>query len=352
MSKARQARRRVTIRDVARAAGVSSTTVSNVLNGRTNAMAAETLQRIREAIAALNYRPSNAARGMVTNRTATIGLVITEIETPLFLQALPHIEPIARSAGYNVLLSVARSPQDEWQALDLLLEKQVDGVIFLTTSEYLDDGHLLELQRAELPVVLVNRGNTHPSFDQINWDNAGGVVAAVEHLIRLGHRRIAHLLGPVRRRSTAERLEGYRRALEQHGVEYCEDYIRPGDYTAPQEAWRQSALELLNLSPRPTALVASDDIVAATVMKTVQVAGLRVPQDIAVVGVDGQPFCTYLNPSLTTVQLPVMESGKRAVEMLLQRIVGRRDIIEHITLPCTLIVRESCGACIGQEARG
>lgn len=344
MPTSRRARRRLTIKDVARIAQVSPTTVSNVLNGRTYAMAAETLQRVQEAIRALNYRPSSAARGMVTDRSATIGLILTEIETPLFLQALSCIEPIARSAGYNILLSIARNLSDEQHALNLLLEKQVDGILFLTTSEYTNDDHLDELLRVELPVVLVNRATTHAGFDQVHWDNVGGVVAAAEHLIRQGHTRIAHLVGPLKRRSTAERLQGYRLALERHGLEYCEDYVRPADYTASPDTWRQSALELLDLTPRPTAIIASDDIVAATVMQTVHSTRLRVPEDVAIVGFDDQPFCVYLNPQLTTVRLPIMEAGKWAVEALLQRIGMHREMVEHITLPCSLIVRDSCGA--------
>jgi DNA-binding LacI/PurR family transcriptional regulator len=125
---------------------------------------------------------------------------------------------------------------------------------------------------------------------------------------------------------------------------YSEDYVRSGDFTETPELWRQSTLELLDLEPRPTAIIAADDIVAATVMKTVHQTGLAVPQDIAVVGIDDQPFCSYLNPALTTVRLPVAEAGKRAVEMLLDQIAGKRIEKEHLELPCPLIVRESCGA--------
>jgi DNA-binding LacI/PurR family transcriptional regulator len=307
-------------------------------------MTPETFQRVQHAIRTLNYRPSSAARGLVTKRMATIGLILAEIETPLFLQAVNVIEPIARSAGYNLLLSNARSPQDERLALDLLLEKPTDGLIFLSTSQHSDDSHLSELQHMELPVVLVNRAQNHASFDQINWDNAGGVAAAVKHLVRLGHRRIAHLRGPAIRRSSTERLQGYCSALQECGLPYSEDYVRSGDFTETPELWRQSTLELLDLEPRPTAIIAADDIVAATVMKTVHQTGLAVPQDIAVVGIDDQPFCSYLNPALTTVRLPVAEAGKRAVEMLLDQIAGKRIEKEHLELPCPLIVRESCGA--------
>jgi LacI family transcriptional regulator len=308
-------------------------------------MSPETLQRVQAAIRRLRYRPSNAARGLVTRRTKTIGLILAEIETPLFLQALHHIEPMARASGYNVLLCIARNVADERHALDLLLEKQVDGIIFLSTSQYLDDSHLLELKQIELPIVLVNRATVHNDFDQINWDNLGGIGKAVDHLVQLRHRHIALLRGPAERRSSLERLTGYRLALERHGIAFREEFVQAGDYTASPEQWRQSTLNLLSLTPRPTAIIASDDTVAAIVMSTLQRAGLHIPRDISVVGFDDQSFCTFLNPTLTTVRLPIIEAGQCASEMLLQRIAGERNEIQHITLACPLILRDSTSPC-------
>jgi DNA-binding LacI/PurR family transcriptional regulator len=340
------ARRRkpVTIKDVAREAGVSITTVSNVLNDRTASMSKATLQRVLQVMQDLSYRPNPLARGLVTRRTATIGVVLAEIETSLFLRALNQIEPIARKAGYSVLMSNANDPAKEYEVLQLLIEKRVDGLIFLSVSELVKDDHVPELERLHIPTVLVNRAKTYPNLDQINWDDTAGVTQAVEHLIRLGHRRIAHLCGPKRRRSGQNRLQGYKAALEKHGIPYRSEYVCPGDYTDTETLWQRSTLRLLQLSPQPTAVVASDDTVAASAIKTLQRAGLDVPRDIAVVGVDDQRFGTYLNPALTTVRLPVLEAGRRAVKMVLERIAGTRNESAHVTLPCSLIVRESCGA--------
>lgn len=335
-------RKRVTIKDVAQAAGVSATTVSNVLNARTEAMSQETLLRVQETIRALNYHPSSVARSMVTRRTATIGLIVAEIETPLFLQALNLIEPIARSAGYNVLLCNARSPDDERQAANVLLEKQADGIIFLSTSLYLDDDYLVQLPPPVPPMVLINRARTYDRFDHINWDDARGTMAIVEYLVQLGHRHIAHLRGPVERHAGEERFRGYRLALEQHGLEYNANYVQPGDFLDTSEA-EQSTLTLLDLSRPPTGIIAANDTIAATVQRTVQRVGLRVPQDVAVVGVDDQPFCTYLHPALTTLRLPIIEAGKLAIQMLLDRIAGKRTEVEHVILPSSLVVRESSG---------
>jgi LacI family transcriptional regulator len=334
---------RVTIKDVAQSAGVSVTTVSNVLNGRTAAMTAETLHRVQETIQALGYRPSSVARSLVTSRTATIGVVIAEIETAVFLQTLNFIEPIARNAGYNILLTTTHSPDDEKQAIDLLLESQVDGIVTLSTSKYLDDNYLDELPSSTPPMVLFNRPATYDRFDQINVDNINGVIKAIDHLVQLGHRRIAHLYGPTNRGSTEERLKGYRMGLDKHNLEHNEAYVCPGNFEASPETWAQSTRELLELNPRPTAIIGSNDRVAAIAMKTVQNAGLRVPQDMSIIGIDDQPFCIYLSPTLTTVDMSIIEIGKRAIQMLLDRISEKRTTTERVTLRCPLVIRESTG---------
>ncbi len=344
MSKSsQQITRRATIKDVARTAGVSVTTVSNVLNDRTEAMTVDTLLRVQQAIRSLNYRPSRVARSLVTSYTATIGLIINEISTPLFLQALNFIEPIARKAGHNILLCTAGNVEDEKQAVNLLLEKNVDGIIFLSNSFYLDDDFLTHLSSLALPVVLVNRTTDHDRFDKINFDNLKGVIDAIQFLVQLGHHRIAHLHGATNRRSFEERLQGYRLGLEQTHLRFREDYLRLTDYESRPDTWEQETLALLALTPRPTAIIVATDVIAATVLRVLQRADVRVPQDITVVGIDNQPFCTYLNPALTTIQLPIIEAGKRAIEMLLGRISGERMTTEHLLLPCPLIVRESSG---------
>jgi DNA-binding LacI/PurR family transcriptional regulator len=255
---------------------------------------------------------------------------------------------MARQAGYSVLMSNASDPAKEYEVLQLLLEKRVDGLIFLSVSEWVEDDHVPELERLNVPTVLVNRAKTYTNLDQINWDDTTGVAEAVEHLIRLGHRRIAHLCGPEQRRSGQNRLQGYKAALERNGIPYRPEYVCSGDYTDTADVWRASTYYLLELSPRPTAIVASDDTVAAAAIKTIQRAGLHVPRDVAVVGVDDQYFGTYLNPALTTVRLPVLEAGRRAVQMILDQIAGVRTESEHVILPCSLIVRESCGASLAE----
>lgn len=336
-------RKRATIRDVASAAGVSVSTVSNALNGRHEAMTGDTLARIESAIAELKYRRSNLARGLVTRNTHTIGIVMAEIDTPLFLQALNHIEPVTRTRNYNLLLCLARDEADERNALGFLFEKQVDGIIFVSTSVFHEESHLHELAAAGLPVVLVNRFSRHDEFDQVNWDNSAGIAAATEHLIALGHRRIAHLVGPVDRRSTEERLAGYQKALAAHGLPCDPAYLLPGDFRATAVEWEAAAHAVLALRPRPTAVIAADDAMAAICLRVFSRAGVRVPGDLAVIGIDDQPYAAFLNPALTTVRLPIAAAGRLAADMLLARLAGLIGPAEHAIIPCELVVRESSG---------
>ena len=337
-----QKRQRATIGQVAKLAGVSITTVSNVINDRTDAMRPATRARVLEAAQTLGYHPSQAARSLAIRQTATIGLVITEIATPLFFGAVSQIERLAREAGHNVLLTHASTTEDEKDSLDLLQEKEVEGVIFLSTSDYRDEDLLDRLSRT-IPVVTINRSGTGGPFDRISWDNVLGVASAVRHLADLGHRRIGFLHGPSNRQSTDERFQGYRLGLTESGIRFDEELVGIGDYTGIPTAWMTATERLLNGSSRPSAVIAADDSVAAVVIRTVKRRGLRLPEDVAVVGIDDQPFAELLDPPLTTIRLPIAEAGQMAVQLLLERIGGLGSPSVRHVLPTKLVIRESCG---------
>ena len=329
----------VTIREVASASGVSVSTVSNLLNGRTEAMASETRARIEDAMRSLGYRPSRIAQSLTTKRTRTIGLVIDEISTNLFLAALTAIEPRARSSGQNLLVCHASSAPDEAAVVDLLLQQQVEGMVFLSTSQSRDDAHLTALADSGTPAVLVNRAQPHPSFCEVSWDNAGGVAAAVDHLHRRGHRRIGHLYGPADRRSTVDRIAGYRSAMAHNGLVVDERLLAQADYSKPASQWAQVISDMLDADPGPTAIIAADDTVAAVVLQVAAERGMRVPQDLAVVGIDDQHFAELLVPPLTTVRLPIAEAATRAFEMLLKRLVEPSLAPENLRLSASLMIR-------------
>lgn len=332
---------RVTIRDVAAASGVSVSTVSNLLNGRVGLMTPLTRVRIEQAMRDLSYRPSHAARTLNSKKTATIGLVLDEIETPLFMSAIPAIEPMARRAGYTLIVTHAASA-DEHGSVGLLLQQDVEAVVFVSTSEYRDGLDVDQLTREGVPTVIINRPQVSQIVSRVAWDNRGGVGSAVRHLHQLGHTRIALLRGPLNRESTAQRLAGYREGLASAGLPFESKYVDVGDYTAVLKRAAGRVAHLLNMDPRPTAVIAADDAVAAVVIQTAASLGLRVPDDLSVIGVDDQPFAAVLTPPLTTVRLPVAEAASCAFDLLFARISDPNLPPEEVMLPAPLIVRESC----------
>ncbi len=328
---------RATIADVARRADTSVTSVSNLLNGRTASMSAGTADRIREAVADLGFRPSSTARALVSRRTALLGVMVSEIETGLFLQGVSQLEARAREHGFGVLIASAKTVEDEAHGFELFVEKQTDGIVFLSTSAHRAGSHFEDAVDAGVPVVLVNRAGQHSRFDQVRWDNCGGAVVAVDHLVGLGHRRIAHLVGPENRVSTDERHAGYRSALRRHGIEPDQALVARADYDAEPGEWANAALALMHLADPPTAIIAADDIVAGMVMRALADAGYGVPDDVSVIGFDDQQFARYLG--LTTVRLPVVDAGTVALDLLVRRIAEPGRSRDERTLPCPLIER-------------
>jgi LacI family transcriptional regulator len=335
-------KRKPTIRQVAAASGVSVSTVSNLLNGRIGAMTPLTRSRIEAVMTDLAYHPSHIARSLTSKRTATIGLVIDEIYTELFVSAISAMEQAAGRAGYSLIVSHRPDDADSGP-LELLMQKEVEGIILLATSEYRNDDYLERLADTGIPIVLLNRPQI-PGLCRVGWDNRGGARDAVRHLRRLGHTRIGHLCGPADRESTADRIAGYREALAEGGIAYRADLVGLADYTAPPERWAAATERLLGAAPAPTAILAADDSVAAMVMQTAARRGLRVPGDLAVVGIDDQRFAALLTPPLTTVHLPVVGAAERGLQLLLDRLRSPGLPAEDVTLSTSLIVRESCGA--------
>lgn len=335
---------RVTIRQVATECGVSVSTVSNALNGRTTELSKETLERIRKVAADLGYRPSSVARGLVIRRTATIGIVIGEIETSLFLRAISAVEPIARTAGYSLIVCHAQGAEEEREAVALLQAKDVEGVIFVSTSEQCDDTHLSALAETETTVVVINRPRPNPLVGRVVWDDCEAVTRAVRYLYSLGHRRIAHICGPDNRHGAMERLRGYRLGLQDCGLSAPAGYVQSINYDADPDTWAHATENILANQPAPTALIASDDLVAAVAIRTAQRHGLRVPQDLSIIGIDDHIFAPLLNPPLTTIRLPVREAAEHAMAMLLATLDRKvRVPEEEVRLRAELVIRESCG---------
>lgn len=331
----------VTIKDVAKRAGMSPATVSRVVGGYGYA-SQEARRKVLRAVEELGYRPDAVARSMVTRRTRTLGLVVTDIENPFFARAARGVTDVAREQGYTVLLAnTDEDVEKEGQVLQVLQEKRVEGLILVPVSSHHSE-HIFRLQQHRLPVVLLDRWVRGVAVDVVMVDNTGGAYQAVAHLIKLGHWRIGMVSDSLDIASNFERLEGYRRALADHGFPIDESLILVGRYTQ-EDAYAKTA-ELLARPERVSALFTTNNFMTIGAFKAIKDARLRIPDDIAVVGFDDMDWTTLGDPQLTTVAQPVYELGRTAAELLMQRIGGWREEVREIRLNTHFIVRESCGA--------
>jgi LacI family transcriptional regulator len=315
--------RPITIRDVARRAGVSLSTVSQVLNGRLGYASAETRERVLAAARELRYRPNALARGLVTSRTGTLGIVITDITRAFFTQVVGSIEQVASAQGYSVLLACADGIQPEQTALETFIDKRVDGIICMSSTVDTRADHVLQVMRLGVPLVVINRPLQTQELNQIAWDDVEIGRRATEHLLGLGHRRIAHLSGPLRppgRRSALDRLSGYRAALEAAGIPLDPSLIVDGEFD--YHVAFAACGRLFDRDDPPTAVFAASDSMAIAIINALHRRHIQVPDDVSVVGANDDPYAVQVEPPLTTVRLPVAAAGRRAAELILAAIGG------------------------------
>ncbi|MFS8097509.1 LacI family transcriptional regulator [Lentzea alba] len=326
---------RVTIRDVAAAAGVSVATVSKVLNNRYG-VAAETFARVTTVIEELGYEASLVAQSLRNHRTNVIGILVADIE-PFSTELLKGAADAIRGTGFELVVYSAGGrtgdPQGwERRYLTRLSGTLVDGAVLVTPAVDLEG-------LPGTPVVAVDPHTGRSPLPTVDSDNLHGGQLATEHLLSLGHRRIALLTGREDLKSAQQRETGYRRALAAAGVPVHEDLILRGDYDHDIAA--RSAHELLKGLDRPTAVFAANDISAIATIETALELGLRVPDDLSVVGFDNIPESALCSPPLTTVQQPIREMGRRAITLLVKLIDGEMPDETHITLGTDLVIRRS-----------
>jgi LacI family transcriptional regulator len=330
-----------TLKQVARSARVSIKTVSRVLNSGTY-VSDLTRRRVRRAIDQLGYRPNALARGLVTGRSRSIGLVIADIVNPFFPPLVRGIEDVAAARGYNLILcDTDEDPVRERAVVSVLLERQVDGLILCASR--MPRSELARLAHDARHVVLVNRVLSHPSVGAVVIDNVAGARLATAHLLGLGHRRVAYLAGPRLSSSHRKRLRGYRQALEARGAAFDPRLVAGG--TVSMAAGREAMAGLLRLQDPPTAVFAFDDLMAIGALEELRARGHRVPEDVAVVGFDDIDLAAFVDPPLTTVAQPTAEMGRLAANQLVDLIEGvpSRRARRVITLMPELVVRASCG---------
>lgn len=329
---------RVTIRDVAQLADVSPATVSKVMNGAPH-VSRKAQERVLAAVHKLNYRPNSVARSLKTKSTSTIGLMTDDLEGVFTMSMMRGVEEAASAQGLSVLLcnSYGEAAREQ-RHLEVLLNKQVDGVILMSGYRVRERaGPVLPL--GGVPTVYLYQYTHELPIPCILPDDAGGAALGTRHLLTSGRRRVALINGPYRYEATLSRLAGYRQALDEAGLTFDPALVRVGEWNA--NSGYDLARELLALPEPPNAILCSSDHLAVGALEAIKEAGLSVPKDIALVGFDNRYFAAYQRPPLTSIALPLKEMGKLAGDLLVRAVRGHP--VEPVThrVPCSLVQRGS-----------
>lgn len=328
-----------TVKDVADLAGVSTATVSRVLNNHPQ-VADETRARVLSAVEQLGYQPSRVARRLRVKSTQILGLIISDIANPFFPSVVRGIEDVAYANQYTLLLCNSdEDPDKERLYIDIMRGESVAGVIISPVAE--TDNYSRVLLQSGVPVVAMDRRMLDLEVDTVIVRNVEGAYQAVSHLLKLGHHRIGFIGGPPRTTSGRERREGYEKALVEHGVESDQALIKIGDFK--QAGGYRMTCELLEMNEPPTAIFTVNNLTTLGALNAIHERGLRIPQDVAIIGFDDMPWAPSLDPPLTAVSQPTYELGCTAANLLLKRIADKDREITEVNLDPHLIIRDSCG---------
>lgn len=323
-----------TITDVARRAGVSKSLVSLVMRGADH-VSPERRQAVNKAAAELGYRPNAMARSLVQRRTHLVGVMVSDLHNPFFADVVAGIQEQAARTGYKVLVNSGnRAAAREADAMETLLQLRADGIIL--GSPVLDDEVIGRASR-EVPIVLVGREAHGPAVDSVTNDDRAGAEVAVEHCVSLGHRRIAHIDGGHGAGAPARR-HGYEAAMKRLGLGDLVSVVS-GTYT--EEGGHTGCLLLLAQKPRPTAIFAANDLAAIGALNAIEESGLKVPDDVSLVGYDNTSLAALRHISLTTIHQPRLEMGQLALSTLLERVDQDREEPRRVVLSPSLVVRAS-----------
>ncbi len=337
-------KKRVTIKDVAAQAGVSHQTVSRVINNQAS-VTDRTRHRVQQAIEVLNFRPSLAARSLPRQRSCVIGLIIPYdadylFRDPHLLAQISGIDEVANAHGYNLLLSTAGNSNSGIDAYERFVRNQVaDGALVVETASYQVGSELLI--RQNYPYVIIGYDWSDSQAYSVHCDDRAGAREATLHLLRKGHHRVGIIDGPPSGAISGlqERLVGHQQALSEFGLCFDPTLLVYGDYTRP--SGQMATKKLLTLPNPPTAIFALNDRMAMGAIRTLHAAGLRVPEDVTVVGFDDIPTAADFNPALTTVSQPSQKIGQVAAEMLFKLLNGKPVSPKEVILPVELIIRQS-----------
>lgn len=330
----------VTIKDVAKLANVSITTVSRVLNDTGHSVSSETKERVLKSIQELGFYPNAMARGLHQNKTKTIGLIIQDISNPYYPSIVRGVEDGAQELGYTVILANAyRSRERTTRYLNVLREKRVDGIIFTGGGVVKDAVEEKFFEHTHIATVVIGK-SCNNKLPAVQVNNVQASREACEHLIKLGHRKIVTITGPAGSTTAIDRLEGYNQALRHHGIEVQDDWIIQGNFEF--DSGYRAVDKFPEVGPdKVTALFAHNDMMAIGAMKALEEKGLKVPQDIAVMGFDNIPLSSFVTPVLSTVTVPVYELGRTSMKILSDMLAGL-EVSRITTLPTKLTLRQSC----------
>jgi LacI family transcriptional regulator len=336
---------RVTIKELARVSGVSVGTVSRALNGYAD-VRPETRERIMRLARELDYTPAAAARSLVTQRSHIIGVFMEtgeghpDLQHPFFHEVLGGLKQRVGAEGFDLLLFASERPGNGYGPHSYLKRARhhnVDACALIGLDP--EDAEVRRLARAEMPCIGIDMNLEGDNVEVVMSDNEGGAITAVRHLHELGHRRIATITGMMDSRPGADRLRGYRTAVQQVGLAYRDDYVAYGDFYA--ESGREATAKLLASDDPPTAIFAAADMMAIGAIRAAAEVGLRVPEDLSVVGFDDIQLAPHVNPPLTTMRQDKLGLGGAAGDALVARVAGDPDRPALRTLPVELVVRGS-----------
>jgi DNA-binding LacI/PurR family transcriptional regulator len=339
----------VSIKDIAKVMNISYSTVSRALNNSPR-VKLETRKQIQHKATEMGYLPSAIARSLVTRRTHTIGVVATTITDLFFAEVIQGIEETALNYSHSLILTnSAGRPDYELAAIQTLRERRVDGIILVAACASKEHKERLFMSKeAATPLVIINNVHQEHVGYSVETDNIGGGRAATQHLLDLGHRRIAYVAGPTTEWDSVERQHGYEQALRSTGLSIDPTLIVRGD-NRPDGGLR-AMQQLLALPTPPTAVFCYNDATALGAMRVAHAAGWRIPQDVSIIGFDDIALAPYFEPPLTTMAQPKREMGEKAVQMVLDLLAGDK-VVENWVLPSQLILRASTGPLEDKVAR-
>lgn len=340
----------VTQRELAKLAGVSAGTVSNVISGSTR-VSEDARHRVLEAIRVLKYQPNLIARSLKTNRTHTLGIVVPDITIPFFPKIVRGAESAARERGYFLIVLDSQRSHDLEVDMLALLRQRVDGILLVTAGDYKWSQESVTAIAAGPPVVCVDRLPEGLETDSVCVDDSGAAELGIKHLLSLGHRQIAIVTGPLTLRNEQERVRGYRRALKEAGLAVQPSLIWSASFEM-EDIHAVCQRGLLRQKPKPTALFATNGVTGLCALKSLYSLGFTTPESIAFMTFDELIAEDFFQPRITSVVQPTYEIGHRAVEVLFERIAsGSSESVSKVRLPATLVVRDSSRLPGGKHSR-